>query len=1147
MKSNSAVARKASTRTRKIKETDFKIVAVGASAGGLEAMSTLLKALPVNTGMAYIFVQHLSATKKSFLVSILSKSTSMKVQGLKDFELIKPNNVYVVPNNKGTKVTDGHIKLLSRSKHASNTTIDVLFASLAESHKESAIGVILSGAARDGTLGVKAIKKAGGLTFAQDSSAEVSSMPESAIASGAIDYTLSPKDIAKKLASLSRRGVAKKKDGQNVPATDETSHGEPDAQLTHILHHLYRKVNVDFSQYKMATINRRLIHRMSQRGIETSKEYVKLLKKEKKETDLLYKDLLIHVTGFFRDTETFEFLKSAFLPKLLKEKTSTETIRLWVVACSSGEEAYSIAMLLHELQQSKKTKIPIKIFATDLSEQVIREARAGRYSENDVKNISKQRMERYFTKSNGAYHISKALREMCVFATHNILSDPPFFGMDFISCRNLLIYFDVAAQKKALAILHYSLNEGSYLMLGKAETIAVMPQLFKQFNSKFKIYSTKKELGIRKVPELTPNFSRTSTLKKNTLSVLSKSTSHVSSELDSAINSILLAEYIPPCAIINQDMEILQFRGLTKDFLAHGSGKASLNILKMVRSELAFELRIAVEKALKTKELVHKPDIEIKINSTYRLVSLDVIPLTVEWSDSLLLVVFTLQDQTVATASAHSNKSNPKKDLVIRKLSHELNIARIQMSGLIEAQEKAYEELQVASEEIVSSNEEFQALNEELETSKEEIEATNEELTITNQELKTHNELLAESYDFSQTVFATIHEPLLILDSNLVVKSANNAFCKKFLVTQKETQGMCLFKLGNKQWNISKLRQLLGRLLTQNKNLENFELIHTFPGGLGEKIMVLNASRILQKTHREELILLAIEDVTERTRYHLKENELLKADIISKEAAKVELEKAVTLRTKQLHEKNRELELANKDLIAFAFISSHDLQEPLRKIQNFISLIQEDQDKILSANSALHLQKTADTATRMRKLIEDLLSYSGVTQREKIFEKRSLHDLFNDVAKNLQENIREHGATITLGDLGEAPVIDFQIRQLFDNLVCNSLKFKKPDVPLHISIRSKIVSGSPLKNGKLFSKEKYRHITYTDNGIGFDPIYNERIFEVFQRLHSRERYKGTGIGLAICKRIVENHNGLITATGKENKGVTFDIYLPVEI
>jgi two-component system CheB/CheR fusion protein len=1132
-----------------IKDKSFPIVAIGASTGGLEAVTVLLKNLPADTGMAFIYVQHLSPDHKSSLPTILSRITAMKVQEIEDMEHMAPDNVYVIPHNKEIKVTDGHIQLLPRRRNIpSNFTIDVLFSSLAETHKENVIGVVLSGNAKDGTLGLKAIKNAGGVTFAQDGSAKAGSMPESAIASGMVDFILSPREIARTLARFSKNGYV----GNIKAKTDISGLTVVDPVWETIFEMLYKETGVDFSHYKMSTIKRRLRNRMLQSGVQTIKEYEVLLRKNSREINILRKDLLINVTDFFRDTETFLYLKNNFLPRLLKGKMPGETLRLWVPATSTGQEAYSIAMLLNELQENTVNKIPVKIFATDLSDQAIQVARAGKYSSNDIKAISKSRLKRFFTKTGDSYYIVKELRDMCVFAAHNILHDPPFFRIDLISCRNLLVYLDTAAQKKVLAILHFALNDGKSLLLGKSETIGVSSLLYSQTNNNFKIFSRKKSVGIRKMPELTSRFAAKAIYEKAMSPAFKKNANTHAPELEKAIDAMLLSRYVPACAIINKDMEILQFRGSTALYLTHPQGKASLNILKMTHPECALELRDAIQTAIQTKQAVRKTGIEIKMGTTVHVMCLEVCPLKIDWEEPLLLVVFTLEEaagKTIENGGSITNNAL-RENIQIKKLTAELDMAREQIHMIMESQEKAYEELQTANEEIVSANEEFQTLNEELETSKEEIEATNEELLSAIRELKTHNELLAESYSYSQTIIATIHEPMIVLDKNLHVKSANKSFYKKFLVNKQETEGKPLFELGNKQWDIPELRELLEEILSKNSHFENFEVTHLFPD-VGEKVMLLNASRIIQKTHREKLILLAIEDITERARYYIKEKELFKKDISIHQADKAELEIAVTQRTKQLYDKNIELENANKELVSFTYISSHDLQEPLRKIQNFVACMLDEETKNLSLTGKVYLEKTYDTAKQMRALIEDLLTYSRAKDGAKHFERMDIRVIVGEIKEDLKEFLLEKKAVIRIAGLCEANIVRFQFRQLLHNLISNSIKFSKPGIQLRATINCAIVKGNKLKNEKpalpaneLPTKIDYCHITYSDNGIGFDPQYNERIFEVFQRLHSTQEYKGTGMGLAICKRIVENHNGIIMANGQLNKGARFDIYLP---
>jgi two-component system CheB/CheR fusion protein len=862
------------TPERKVEKNSFTVVAIGASAGGLEAFSLLLKKLPVDTGMAYIYAQHLSPDHKSLLTTILSKITKMKVQEIDNMEKMEPNNVYVIPPNKVIEVVNGHIRLLPRiKKNIPNLTIDLLFSSLAETHKENVIGVVLSGYASDGMMGLKAIKDAGGTTFAQDDTAQADSMPKSAISSGVVDYILSPEEIANELVRLSKTGLSKNSLPEKEVKEKEIALDNKNYDINAIFELLLKETGVDFSHYKMPTIKRRISHKMQQYGIKTIQEYVKLLLKKNNEIEVLYTDLLINVTSFFRETETFQFLKTTLIPNILKNKSPEETLRIWVPACSTGQEAYSIAMIISELQENKTNKIPVQIFATDLSEDVIRNARNGEYSQSDVESIPKKYLSRYFTNVGDNYRIVKELREMCVFAPHNILRDPPFSRMDFVSCCNLLIYFDSAAQKKVFASLHFALNDTGYLMLGKAESIGTSSQLFTLINNKFKIYSRKNNVGVRKILELTPRFTRTSMSSKKTNNNISSKNISVNQEsIETAIDSALLYNYMPACAVVNKDMEILQFRGPVSSYLEHSSGKASLNILKMARPEFAFELRNAINKAIETKQTVYKSGIEIKIDSILRLMSFEVCPLKIEWDEPLLLIVFKPQEliENFIGNDSDQKSNSTLKDIKIKKLAEELNSTRSEMISIIETQEIIYEELQAANEEIVSSNEEFQTLNEELETSKEEIEATNEELISTNQELQMRHDLLIESHEYSEAIIATIHEPMLILNKNFHVISANKSFYKKFQVDKEETEGKLLFDLGNKQWDIKELRKTLNEILSKKSSFENFEVTHTF-SGIGERIMLLNAHLIIQKTNKEQLILLAIEDITDRSRYYLKE------------------------------------------------------------------------------------------------------------------------------------------------------------------------------------------------------------------------------------------------------------------------------------
>ena len=1135
----------------------FPVVAIGASAGGLEAMLALLKHLPHNTGMAFIYVQHLSRNHKSMLTDILSKATRMKVQEIDDRTLIRPDHLFVIPANKGIEVNSGYIKLIPRAAANKTITIDILFTSVARAQKDGVIGVLLSGSGTDGTRGLQDIKLAGGITFAQNHTAKVSSMPGAAIADGFVDFVLSPKEIAVELTRLSKHPFIQQPALATRGQQDPSDSNDPD--LERILNQVHKAVSVDFSVYKMNTIRRRIIRRMLLYKLESLKEYSRLLEDKKEEIDILYQDLLINVTSFFRESATHKYLKDIFLPKLLKRKKQGETLRIWIPACSTGEEAYSMAMALLEIQGDAGSAIPVQIFATDLSETAIAKARIGIYTKQEVEGVTPDRLLRFFTKSEGAFRVSKPLRDLCVFAPHNILRDPPFSRLDFISCCNLFIYFDVTAQKKAVNTFHYALNTDGCLMLGKSENISHSVNLFTEFNKKYKLFSRKKMGGMRTMPALvsspapaayTGNQASGIKIKKNKINVVNHT------GLDQAVDAVLVSEFMPASVVINHQLEIVQFRGATELFLTHPKGKATFNILKMARPEIAFELRSAISKVIKTNERIRISGIEIKRNTAIKVISIEIVPLELEGNEPLLLILFAELEQVEARLVQNSRRGNHAmvKDQKIKKLEAQLAAAQVEFLAITEEHEAFSEELQSAHEEVVSSNEELQTVNEELETSKEEIESANEELMTTNQELQTRNELLNESYEYSEAILSTMHEPMLVLGKDLRVKSANKAFYKKFNVSQNETEGVSLYQLENKQWDIPALRELLEDIIPKNSEFYNYEVKHYFPQ-TGEKIMSLNASRIIQKTHREHLILLTIADITEIRNLiaekELREKTLLLREIAERTVEKQRLETAVNQRTEELkmandllEEKNSALLSINKELDAFAYVSSHDLQEPLRKIQTFASRILKKEDQNLSDSGKNYFSLIQHAAERMQQLILDLLAFSRVGATERHFEEINLSMIIEEVKTEFKDVIAQKRAVIKVIESCTVKTIPFQFRQLMHNLVGNALKFSRPGVPPKITVTSRNIKYDKLHIANLIPHASYCHIKITDNGIGFEKEFSEQIFEIFQRLHDKDAYPGTGIGLAIVKKIVESHNGIITATSQLNKGSVFNIYIP---
>ncbi len=832
----------------------FPVVGIGASAGGLEAFKKLLNAISEKSGMAYILVQHLSPDHDSSLPEILQRETTLPVNEISNNVEVEPNHIYIIPSNKLLTATDGILKLSPRRKGNKNMPIDIFFTSLADLHRSHAIGVVLSGSGSDGTIGLKNIKDQGGITFVQDpSGAAFADMPKSAIEAEVADFVLSPEKIPQRLIEVEKT-LNKPLSSTLSPTPGELTEDESYRQVLALLK---LRHGVDFNYYKQTTVQRRVLRRMALLKVENFIDYRQFIKEHKEEQDLLFKDLLIRVTNFFRDPATFDYLSEKIFPELLKNKV-TNTVRIWISGCATGEEAYSMGICLYEYLNDKEAA-RVQIFATDVSEQAISIARAGTYDKRQLEGVSDTRLQQFFTKTDGHYQIKKNIRDMCVFATHNFLKDPPFAKTDLISCRNVLIYMDPVLQKKALDTFHYSLNGKGFLLLGKSETIG-NSELFQPFAKKEKIF-TRKEVTGRMV-----NLSsgrREEDMKDNDYSV--RSSEQKKDDFQKTADEILLSKYTPPGVIVNEQFDIVQFRGSTREFLEPSPGKPNLNVLKMAREGLSFELRNALHKSKTSKKPFTKHS--IPLDSGTKTVTLEVIPLA-NAIDLYFLILFKVEEsengykETQHKKKQKSNKINDTKDARIAQLEKDLLLAREDMRSITEDQEAANEELQSANEELLSGSEELQTMNEELETSKEELQSTNEELLTVNQELFDRNELYNQARLYAEAIVATVQEPLLVLNKDFRIKSVNPAFYKTFKITEEETLGKILFELQNNKWEIPGLRNQLLKIQSQKEKSLEWELFYSFPV-IGNRVICFNA-RPFQRENGENRILLAMDDITDR-------------------------------------------------------------------------------------------------------------------------------------------------------------------------------------------------------------------------------------------------------------------------------------------
>ena len=697
----------------------FPIVGVGASAGGLEAMTELLTQLPPDTNMAFVLIQHLAPQHHTILPEILSRHTKMPVVLVENDMEVRPNSVYIIPPDTNMTVAHGHLNLTERSLVGGmHLPVDHFLRSLAADQSSRAIGVILSGSASDGALGLAAVKAEGGITFAQEpATARYDGMPSAAIAANAADFVLPPNEIAAELARLGQHRYLRPGSSPAARREAESATVEADA-LTKIFVTLRNAFRVDFGNYRSSTIRRRIDRRMALLKMDSLDEYAAYLRDHHDEVEELYHDVLIMVTEFFREPEVYDALQKDVLPKIVAAKHDDDQIRFWVPGCATGEEPYSLALCIVKALKDAGRDFPVKIFATDISERDIDKARSGLFAENKIQMVPDEFLH-FFAKSDGGYRISKAIRDLCIFARHDVTSDPPFSQLDLVSCRNLLIYLDQSAQERVLPIFHYALHPGGHLVLGSSESIGSAADLFAPLDVKHKIF-LRKEAGRRPPADFAYPFTLRQELEmgRRTERKEPEAQRH---DPQRVADEILLSEFTPPAVVIDEQSEIVRFHGDTDRYLKPPRGRASLNLLDMARDDLASQVVSQVE-------------------------------------------------DTAQASQEQGDRAASRERREIEHLERELAATREYCQSLSHEKEAAFEELRAANEEIQSSNEELQSINEELETAKEELQSTNEELRTVNEELENRNLQLSRVNDDLNNLLRAVSVPTIMVGRDLRVR-----------------------------------------------------------------------------------------------------------------------------------------------------------------------------------------------------------------------------------------------------------------------------------------------------------------------------------------------------------------------------------------
>ena len=1080
------------------------VVGIGASAGGLEALKRLLAHLPPDTGFAFVLIQHLDPTHRSSLSEILGRATAMPVGNVGDGTLVEPNHVYVIPPNTALTIDKQVLRLNPREQEGPHLPIDQFLRSLARDCGSRAIGVILSGAGSDGSLGLQAIKEVGGVTFAQEpATAEFPSMPTMADAIACVDFVLPPERIAVELGRIAHHphfAVAERAEQESPPT-------ERAAQFHAIVTVMHKATGIDFSLYREKTVQRRILRRLALRNITSLEEYAEQLKADAGERSALQRDLLICVTNFFRDPESFEALKKLVFPAILQDRPAGLAIRIWVPGCATGEEAYSIAISLQEYLKESGNAFPVQIFASDISEAAIEKARNGRYPDNIEADVSPERLTRYFTKVEGGYQISKPLREMCVFSRHNLIDDPPFSKLDLISCRNVLIYL-VAVQKNIIAMFHYALKEHGFLMLGRSET-AHFGDMFSIVDRNLRIYA-KRNAGKRPYGF----YARAATVGGYATGPESAAQAPVAelwdgADMGKAVDQILVSKHSSAGVLVDEGLEVLEIRGQAAPFLRLPRGKMSFHLLKLLPDMGVFlVVEKLVQEASETGKAVRQERVAYESAGHVQEVNIEVRPLPGKGSAQLILF------EPVSEPAGESFErpleraaEMDDRDRLIKKLQQEVEEARRRLVSGVEEHQISEQESQNATEEALSANEELQSLNEELETAKEELQSTNEELITLNSEVETRNTALTEARDFAAAIVETVQAPLLVLDSALRIKSVNASFTRAFQVSPRDSEGQLIYSLGGDSWDIPGLRDRLERVLPSRHSFEGFEVEREFPS-VGRRVLILNACRL----ESLDMILLAVDDVTARR----------------------EAEKALRTSEEQLRQAQK-MEAVGR----LAGGIAHDFNNLLTTIIGYSHLIADSLD--LDHAAWEYVREVESAVKNAVTLTDQLLAFS----RRKILQPKvfDLNLLIADFGRMLRRLV---GETIKIelhpaAGLWRVRADPGEIGRGVMNLCLNARDAMPSGGTLTISTANLSLDEADARQRNLEAGQ-YVRLEVRDTGIGMDPEMQIHIFEPF--FTTKEADKGTGLGLATVLGIIEQSGGAIWCNSELGRGTRFRIVLP---
>ncbi|MDO6477451.1 CheR family methyltransferase [Alteromonas sp. 1_MG-2023] len=1061
-------------------------VGIGASAGGLEPIQNLCEELPGDSNMIYIVAQHLSPKHDSKLTELVQRNTRLKVKTITNGMVAQPNVIHVTPPKYDVTVQGDKLFLSDKETNSlAKPSVNALFVSLAEAKKEHAVGVILSGTGTDGAHGIKMIRANGGITYAQDTkTAGYDGMPRSAIDTGCVDFCLGPSGIGKHLKDLSTKLP------QELRVKIEAD--EVQDKFIDLVNIVRKQCGVSFKHYKKATLQRRIERRMLARKVDEFNDYVELLNHDSEEVRMLYKDILISVTNFFRDPATFSQL-APVLEDITSGKSSGEPVRLWVVGCATGEEAYSLAIMLSEALggPDKISSEEHQIFASDVDTDALAVARRGLYSEASMADVPKEYKEKYFKKKGNAYEVIDELKRIILFSGHNIIDDPPFLRIDLITCRNLLIYFDQELQKKVYRIFHYALRERGHLFLGKSESTSQVTDIFRSVNSQDKIFQK------RSVTSFNPQRFHLS--GKSSVSIGELPQRVTDTSRPPSLPDALVEQLGDACVLINDNLDVEHIYGNSAHYIKFPKGKPSFNLSEIVIEMFRHEIRPLVYKVTRTKKQSESQLRRLTIDGEPCQVRMKVLPVQIEEQDEkFLLVCFTRTADVQKPASQEIHDESSER---IKELEDELSMAREHIQTVVEELETSNEELQSMNEELQSSNEELQSSNEELETTNEELQSTNEELVTMNDQLNDKTTSLEQVTNQLVNIKNSLQFPLVCVDSDSNAVRANLAARKFFSLT-------------------TDLEHFAERL---QERFESFDLHKAI-----KQVASTAGTQTIQAEYKDKHFWVHI------TPYYAT-NQAIEGAILSfiDNTELVHQQKELDLKREQAQKAN----LAKTEFLANV---SHEIRTPLNAIVgvNEVFGLQIDNEE-----KRARLLKILDNATKkLRDLLNDLLDFAKLESGQLSLEytefspKAIIRDLIDLYSMDNVNSDRKISAVFDK-DLPDTFIGDpLRIQQIVTNLLSNAIKFTENGT-------IKIIAKGH------WDKPVYQLVLQvSDTGIGMSEQHIKQIFDKFTQADSSiaRRFGGSGLGLSIVKELVSLMAGSIDVESEEGKGTTFTINLPMQ-